>query len=556
MDGTNAHEFNDHLMKSYELREKLVSDPLRPTYHFLPPEGRWNDINGAVYWNGRYHIGYLQKISHDPDKVEADPRTGRVWDFSSWQHVSSRDLLHWRYHKASIREDFPGYKGAYFNSGDVMDFMDIPTIILNDPRRGICIYQSHDENLDEWVPLPENPVIPINSENTTNNLLQGSRGWNKDFPEVVIFDPSGWKEGDTYYALIGNKNFRPGFEGDTVSLFKSADLKDWQYVGPFYKSDRKWTSEEEDCACSNFFPFGEKHMMVMHTHKPFAKSQYYIGTYKDEQFYPEIHGQLSWFGSLLAGPETLLDDNGRRIYWGWLADARSIPQTFKGPRENSAYPEGWETIGWSSVMTLPRHFDIGPNNTLLIKPVEELKNLRYDHRDCGNITLDTGQEQIIDGIFSDCMEINLSFKANKSSAFGVKLLHSDVSGEETIVTYDRSQSAFIIDFSKASLNENLNYRESPINTTNASVNTGESGPWQHGYRKQFIPYQLPEDSDLSMEIFIDKSILEIFVNSEICLTQRIYPTHVDSKHFSLFTNDAPVEVENIQKWEIDATNPW
>ena len=59
-----------------------------------------------------------------------------------------------------------------------------------------------------------------------------------------------------------------------------------------------------------------------------------------------------------------------------------------------------------------------------------------------------------------------------------------------------------------------------------------------------------------MEIFIDKSILEIFVNSEICLTQRIYPTHVDSKHFSLFTNDSQVEVENIQKWEIDATNPW
>ena len=145
--------------------------------------------------------------------------------------------------------------------------------------------------------------------------MQGSRGWNKDFPEVVIFDPSGWKEGDIYYALIGNKNLRPGFEGDTVSLFKSEDLKDWKYVGPFYKSDRKWTAEEEDCACSNFFPFGEKHMMVMHTHRPFAKSQYYIGTYKDEQFYPEINGQLSWFGSLLAGPETLQDDNGRRIYW-------------------------------------------------------------------------------------------------------------------------------------------------------------------------------------------------------------------------------------------------
>ena len=57
-----------------------------------------------------------------------------------------------------------------------------------------------------------------------------------------------------------------------------------------------------------------------------------------------------------------------------------------------------------------------------------------------------------------------------------------------------------------------------------------------------------------MDIFIDRSILEIFANSEICLTQRIYPTHEDSKHFSLFTNDAAVDVIDIQKWEMDQTH--
>jgi SAM-dependent methyltransferase len=30
--------------------------------HFCPPEGRWNDVNGMLYWKGRYHAGYLQKI--------------------------------------------------------------------------------------------------------------------------------------------------------------------------------------------------------------------------------------------------------------------------------------------------------------------------------------------------------------------------------------------------------------------------------------------------------------------------------------------------------------
>ncbi len=144
-------DFGDYLMESYELREKLVADKFRPRYHFLPPEGRWNDINGAVFWKGRYHIGYLQKIANGPGER----------DFSSWQHVSSRDLLHWRYHKASLREPLEGSRGDYFNSGDVMDGVEAPTIIVNMPRRGICIYQCHDDNLDNWVPLAENPVIPL-----------------------------------------------------------------------------------------------------------------------------------------------------------------------------------------------------------------------------------------------------------------------------------------------------------------------------------------------------------------------------------------------------------
>ena len=46
-------DFDDYLMESYEMREKLVADKFRPRYHFVPPEGRWNDINGAVFWKGQ-----------------------------------------------------------------------------------------------------------------------------------------------------------------------------------------------------------------------------------------------------------------------------------------------------------------------------------------------------------------------------------------------------------------------------------------------------------------------------------------------------------------------
>ncbi len=505
-------DFNDYLMQSYELREKLVADKHRPRYHFVPPEGRWNDINGAIYWNGRYHLGYLQKIVNGPGQI----------DFSSWQHISSRDLLHWRYHQASLREPLEGAKGDYFNSGDVMDGMSVPTIITNMPRRGICIYQSHNPDLDRWVPLPQNPVIPLDPAPEGQPTRSNNR-----LPECVIFDPSGWKEDDVYYALIGNKNHRPGYEGDSSSLFRSTNLADWEYVGPFYKSDRRWTEEIEDCACSNFFPFGDKHMLLMHTHQPYGRAQYYIGRYENQQFHPETYGRLSHLGSLLAGPETLIDDKGRRLFWGWIREAR----------------EDWVEAGWSGVMSLPWRLTPAPDNTLRIDPVAELRNLRYDEQRHADVTLSPGEERTLHGFESDCMELQLTIHPNHATRFGLRLLCSSDGQEETVLTYDTRRQHFILDFDRASLDPNLNYGQ-------------DSRHPDRVVRQQTVPFALPANTPLHIDCFIDRSIIEIFINSRICITQRVYPTRPDSTQIKLFTLDSPITAQNLVKWQMDATNPW
>ncbi len=504
--------FDEYWMESYEMRQKLVQDKLRPRYHFVSPEGHWNDINGAVFWKGRYHIGYLQKISNDQG----------VRDFSSWQHISSRDLLHWRFHKASLDEPFEGLHGDYFNSGDVMEGTEAPIIITNMPRHGIVVYQSVDDNLDEWIPHPNNPVIPV---------APGELGLQKrsaEYPECMIFDPSGWKEGDTYYVLVGSKNYRPGYEGDSTSLFKTKDFVDWEYVGPFYKSDRKWTGEEEDCACSDFFRFGEKYMLVMHTHSPYRKSQYYIGRYENDRFYPEINGQLGWLGANVAGPETLLDDKGRRIFWGWLRDANRLGQE----------PD------WGSAMTVPWRFSPAEDNTLRIDPVEELRSLRYDERAHKDLILSGGDDVVVEGFDSDCAEIKLKLEPQTASRFGLKLFCSPDLEEETVITYDSKQQQFVIDFEKASLAD-LEY------------DVGRDHPnLKRGTLKQTVPFALPEDGSFDLDIFIDRSVLEVFVNSRVCLVQRVYPTRNDSRQIRLFSIDGKVKASELFKWEMDATNPW
>ena len=52
---------HDMIDASRQLREIQISDPHRPTYHFINPEG-WGmpfDPNGTIYWNGRYHMFYI-----------------------------------------------------------------------------------------------------------------------------------------------------------------------------------------------------------------------------------------------------------------------------------------------------------------------------------------------------------------------------------------------------------------------------------------------------------------------------------------------------------------
>jgi beta-fructofuranosidase len=47
-------------------------------------------------------------------------------------------------------------------------------------------------------------------------------------------------------------------------------------------------------------------------------ARYYLGEWKDEQFHPTFHEQMSWVDNSFFAPESLLDDRGRRIMWAWI----------------------------------------------------------------------------------------------------------------------------------------------------------------------------------------------------------------------------------------------
>lgn len=504
----------DQLRGARELRQRLWNDPHRPRYHLLPPDGFWNDINGTVHWKGRYHVFFLGRLAPDRDTILSGKDSDHARE--TWLHSSSRDLVHWVHHPPALVPVFDGSMPRGLYSGDMMNDMPVPTIIVHVPGQGTCLYTAEDDDLVRWRPHPGNPVIPA----------AGAP------PEAVIFDPCGWKEGDLHYALVGNKNRRPGFEGDTTSVFRSRDLASWEYAGPFYKSDRKWTDEIEDCACPDFFPLGDRHMLLMHTHRPYGQCQYYLGRYADGRFTPEIHGRMTWPGGQMCAPETLLDDRGRRIFWGWVREAAPA------------------TNGWGSVASLPRVLSLAPDGTLRIEPAPELEVLRCEPRAREAIDIPAGGEVVLDDVRGDDLEMDLIFEPGAAAEFGLKVRRSPDGAEETAISCVPARKVLRTVLAKSTLNPAVRY---PAMDGRIADERGVPGS-QRFTTEQAAPFELAAGEPLRLRVFVDRSIVEVFANGRQCLTQRIYPTRTDSLGVSLFAAGGPVRVRSVRAWRLSPAN--
>ena len=506
-DNHDSRSLEQALRSVRVLRERLWNDPHRPRYHLLPPDGFFNDANGTIYWKGRYHVFYLGRLPNpDPgDSMEYD------W-LPVMEHSSSSDLVHWVYHPPAIVPAFDGTTPRGIYSGDAVEGGPVPTLIYHVPAQGTCIATSEDDLLIKWTPLRENPVIPSPDEVQKRQVYSSKETKETATTEYRVFDPCAWYEDGVYYALLGNKNLRPGYAGDCTSLFRSADLVHWDYLHPFYRSDRKWTDEDEDCACPDFFPLGDRHMLLMHTHRPNYQCQYYLGRYENHTFFPEDHGRMNWPGGPLSGPETLLDDKGRRIFFGWIRETDRLA-------ESRPWDNCFET-GWGSVMSLPREFSLDDGGKLLIDPVPELLALRRNHRRWERVDLDSDEEKILSGVSSDCLEISVIVDPGDAKQVGVKVLCSPDGEEQTTIAYHVGGKMIRIE----------------------SHESGEDA--------QEAPFVLPAGEPLELRIFLDRSVLEVFANRRQCVTHRAYPARGDSLGIRLFTRGAQAKLQLVDIWDM------
>lgn len=518
------------LISARELRERLLSDPYRPAYHFCIPEGngRPGDPNGAFFHKGRYHLMYLYE------------RTGTGF---AWGHISSPDLINWRHQPDAIvpgEGDEGCFSGGAFVDEDgsaVLSYW----MLWGD--KGIGLAKSTDPEFNSWKKSEANPVIKSTEWGIT--AMKDETG--KDF-YVGSADPSNiWKKDGKYYILTGNllvlrkfgsrgtglpANFDNGpvlpadslnYQGDRLYLFRSNDLKTWNYMHEFYNSDRKWTSKTEDNMCPGFLPLpgdaegGEnsgKYLLLFISHN--MGCQYYVGDYKDDHFIPLNHGRMSWNDNAYFAPEALVDGKGRQIMWSWIFD----------DRPDSVINQ----YGWTGTYGLPRTLWLGKDNTLRMRPVKELEKLRMEELAIPAVTLLDGKPYSIPYDGSELQEIEVSFTPGKYAQCGIKVCASPDGREETVIFYDASDSKLKFDTRKSGLSFGRKIIEE-------------------------APLELTPGEPLTLRIFIDRSIIEVFANDRQAIARMVYPT-LGGRGISLFSNGGNAVVKSFKFWELSPSNPY
>jgi beta-fructofuranosidase len=428
-------------------RQKLANDPHRPRYHFLPPKNWMNDPNGLIYWQGQYHMFY-QHNPHNP-----------FWGDIHWGHAVSDDLVHWKDLPLALIPDMPPVDDGGCWSGCAIDNDGVPTFFYTGVKNGIqgtCIATS-DADLQHWQKDAANPT-------TVAPQLPG-------YNQSQYRDPYLWLEGDTWYQVIGTEVNNRG----EVLLYRSSNLRDWEYLHPLIPDEIRGTLEDgaDICECPNFFKLGDKYVLIFSVwrndvlHYPVA----FIGEFKNLLFYPESMQRLDW-GQYCFYAALTFQSNNRRLMFGWLQEQRTREEQIEA--------------GWSGVMSLPRVLTV-ENSRLKIDFAPELQTLRKEKIQLSNVVLD--KSQTLEDMKSNRLELQAAFTKSTAQRSGVLLHHGD---EKILVLIDWSAEEIVVD-------TGLNVYKGKFEALNDKVD---------------------------LHLFADNSVLELMANRKVALTCRVYPKQV------------------------------
>lgn len=497
------------------LQNILTDDYTRPQFHGGPYQFWMNEPHAPVYYNGMYHLFYQANM------------TGSYWRNICWGHMVSTDMVNWKPVKEAITPtEGTVVPDGVWSGGAALDLNGIPLLFFTAGNDGFRNYKGlisnqnigvaypadlTDPELTEWVIYDELAVIQQNGQGRTGEFR----------------DPHIWKEGNVWYMLIcsGSTSSNGGtallYTTDTLELKSDGTIDmNWQYKGPVYEMDNQsalygtsWelpiilpVTNDAGTITKYFFSISPAPASIADN-----KVYYWLGDFDlttgrftpDEGFEGEPH-MLDYGANVFTGPSCIVDPVSGNIYMF------SIMQDQRGAAEQGA-------SGWAHTAGLARRIWLNDEGTdLMMAPIEALHDLEKEVLiNESNLTLEAANS-LLANINEDMLYIRLTANVSEATEFGINLKQGG-KWDATTYTYDVA-------------GETIKGR---------TENKGE------GAKASTVSGALPNNvGKISMEIYVDRSLVEAFFNDYKAISIRAYTDDPNSHAINLFA-EGSVTIESL-----------
>ena len=509
----------------------------RPQYHASVPSGWSNDPNGTIWYGGKAHLFF----QHYPFKPQ--------WGTMHWGHLVSQDLIRWEPLPVALRPDQAYEVICGCCSGSAIEKDGRLWLLYTAAQPTLqrqCLAVSEDGGVS-FRKDPDNPIL-------TADMLSGEVS-PLDFRDPRLFE----KDGRYYFiagirllngaedkakaaAMTGNPSLPEEFRSPSAGalsgaesenpglgnlcLCRSGDLKHWEYLGHLLEPQPEFSPEYYALhgvyECPDYFELDGREVLLS---SPQNLPQ--MGTR-----YQNIHSGLYMLGKLDFETGRFRVDTIGEVDAGFdfyaaqtlkLPDGRIVMIAWKEMWDRS-YPTQAE--GWAGTYTLPRELRIA-DGRLIQRPVRELENYRSAPVSRDYLSVDG--DETVDGISGTVLELRCRLRPGTATRAGLRLFRG--TEHETLLYVDRAAGQLVLDRSRSGIllkgpEKDVQLRRCPLDRTD----------------------------EIELELFLDVSSLELFVNGgRSVMTANVYPDPEDLG-IVFFSEGGKAEFTEIRKYEIAAAN--
>jgi beta-fructofuranosidase len=473
---------------------RFAGDYLRPRYHPIANSSWVNECYGLIFYKGKYHL-FFQKNPNGPYLY-----------FMHWGHLSSVDLVNW------VEEEIPLTPSPGFDSFGVWSGTTIadnngdPVIVytgVDGAKAGISIAYPNDSSLITWTKYAGNPVIsspPIS------------------YAAMDFRDPYVWKTGDTYYMIVGSGLQNSG--GGILFTYKSTDLVSWQAIAPLYRD-----TNIDQSGVFWEMPFFHRlndtdyllEVLPTAAAGKSARSLYWIGSFENEKFTPYFKKpkELELINQNLLAPAIGTDEFGRTTYIGIIPEDRDV--------------QAQVNAGWRHTFSLPRQMRLLKDSTIGQTPHPNLCRLHGEHVQITNRAVIKNTGFNIPEVEGNQMELDFDIKADSLSVFSIQVYKNTDAQEFTSLVFDLAANTIMLDRTLSTF----------------SLATKD---------KRQASYVFDYKDTIDVKIFLDHSILEVFVENVVVFSCRVYPSREASDKVDLIVSNGAATIVQLDAWKMNDKN--